>query len=134
MSAEMVQNFFCPSILVVITFLFNLFVNKKVRGMAILYSVLSLPKELMLLAMGFSILILFDDVNIGIIILLLSIVFAIVVYALYQGAKDFLESSSGINNTIKKWIPLIVRTFCSYIISGAFYVWTIYECLKGVKA
>lgn len=135
MDISAIKDIICPTILAVLAFVFNLAINKKVDGMAVIYGLLSLPKELMLLSMGFSTLIIFNDAEIGIIVLLLDITFSAIVYLLYQNSKTQLETSSGITDVgiIKKWWKLILSLTSSFIISVAFYILTLYVCLGGQK-
>lgn len=135
MDVSAIKDIVCPTILALLAFIFNLSINKKVDGMAVMYSLLSLPKELMLLSMGFSTLIIFNDAEVGIIILLLNITFSALVYLLYQNSKNYLETSSGLTNVgvIKKWWKLFLSLSSSFVISVIFYIWTLYVCLGGQK-
>lgn len=135
MDVSAIKDIICPTFLAVLAFMFNLSINKKVDGMAVMYSLMSLPRELMLLSMGFASLIIFNDAEMGIIILLLNIIFAVMVYVLYEKSKNILETSSGITNVgiIKKWWKLILSVLSSFIISVAFYILTLSVCLGGQR-
>jgi len=131
---ENVQNIAYPTILAFIALLFDLFINQKAEGMVLLYGFLALPRELMLLSLGFSILHIFNDPSIGVLILLICFGASIFVYALYQASKDYVDKSSGKkDNFIKQWWPLILMVLISFVVSIFCYFITININIGGIK-
>lgn len=134
------QDFLLPTLLVVLTIVLEVSVNKKIHCKDFIECIISLPKEILMLSMGFVVTYTAtskneDTATVGVILIVSSVLAAVMIYALFQYSS--LKYSELANNSdalaIKDYIQLILSVFIPIIVSGGFYYSSVIICLGGLK-
>lgn len=127
------QDFVLPIILACVPITLNLVINKKVKKKDFVPCIIEIPKEILLLCMGFVVTYTAQSTNevhatTGTIMIVVSFLLLIIVYALYVRSDELYTSLTGIEerDRIKVIFLLSIDVTASWIASG----WFFYACLK----
>lgn len=133
------QDYVLPAILTCIPIALNLVINKTVKKKDILPCIIEIPKEILLLCMGFVVSYTAKSTNevhatAGTTMMSISFVLLIVVYALCEYANNLylsLSNSAG-RERYKVIFWLAINMTVSWVSSGKFFVECLKQCLGGI--
>lgn len=137
----------CSTLLAALAFVFELFINKKYKLQIFIKTLMSLPREMMMLSMGFIVSFILSDnqkyidvmssaekSSTGLVCIFIGVILTAIIYGSCEYTNNFLDTSSTIGhsqtnskwkNTFKRckyWFPFIFIVIVNLVLSIAIYI------------
>lgn len=116
-----------PTIITILAFSFDFLINRQAQMHNLISCLLLFPRDIFLLSLGFIASFTLsssaapEQFKKGLTIFIVAIIIATCIYACCRFSIEFYESASGITDK-RKWIPFLITTACSWILSLLIYV------------